>query len=146
MKQPELKKRLRPEEILVAGEKARSSELVRLFGESIGMVAEDPNKPTECEFILGRSITATLWDYDRMTGNAETLMKGILSQEYAPERRRARYLEASDRGKMQHLVVNHIRSTLVLMRELRNASNDIATQYDPDHTLNASGGKLRLMR
>ena len=145
MKQPDLKKRLRPDEILIDKEKGRCPELVRLFKESIDLVAAKPEDPTEVELILARSISATLWDYDRMTGNAETLMKAVLSQEYAPERRRACYLEASDRGKMQHLVVNHVRSTLVLMRELRNACDNVATEYDPDHTLRASGRNLRVI-
>ena len=143
MKQPELKSKLRANEILIAGEKQRSTELLHLYAETVQLVADNAKKPTEVELILARSMAATLWDYDRMTGNAEILMKDILNQEYAPERRRARYLEASDRGKMQHLVVNHIRSTLVLLRELRNVKDGVATQYDPDATMAAaSGGKV----
>ena len=126
---------LRPTEILLEEEVRLSGALQRLYRETLErLVGGEADAADMLEALVARSITATLWDYDRETGNGMALAKDVWNQDWAPERQRARFREASARRKIKHIALNIIRQDLVLLSEFRKIEEGIRITYDPDET------------
>jgi hypothetical protein len=108
---------VRAEEVLSESEMGRAEDFARMIGELASVM---PLPRLSIDWVVARAIAASIWRYDRETGDAEALAAQAGIQLLAV-RRADQFRDADARTRLRGMYCADIRAGLDLHRELRAA-------------------------